>query len=234
MSDGFLGRWSRRKLDQNAPAARAEPVPPAGKLPPLDRAATATGPADAPVAAKAPASTAPVSGASPGSSGEGNRAEAPPLPTLDDVRQLTTSSDFQPFMARGVSPDVRNAAVKKLFTDPHYNVMDGLDIYIDDYTKSDPIPPAMLRQMSSAWALGLFDDDEKKTAENSPAAAGDPAEAEPGGETAPAAAATESPVPPALAGEADAPTEPPEHAHTDLRLQPDDAAQRESAGSGAA
>jgi hypothetical protein len=37
---------------------------------------------------------------------------------------------------------VRNAALKKLFTDPHFNVMDGLDVYIDDYGKPDPCRPA--------------------------------------------------------------------------------------------
>jgi hypothetical protein len=53
-------------------------------------------------------------------------------------------------MARGVTTDVRNAAVKKLFADPHFNVMDRLDIYIDDYSQPDPLPAAMLRQMVSA------------------------------------------------------------------------------------
>ena len=41
-----------------------------------------------------------------------------------------------------------NAALKKLFSDPHFNVMDGLDTYIDDYGKPDPIPPSMLRAHS--------------------------------------------------------------------------------------
>jgi hypothetical protein len=62
-------------------------------------------------------------------------------------------------MARGVAPDVKNAAVKKLFADPHFNVMDRLDIYIDDYSQPDPLPMAMLRQMVSAKTLGLFDDE---------------------------------------------------------------------------
>ena len=70
--------------------------------------------------------------------------------SLDDVKALTQDSDFKPFMARHVGSDVRNAAMKKLFADPHYNVMDGLDIYIDDYTVADPLPQAMLRQMASA------------------------------------------------------------------------------------
>ncbi len=83
--------------------------------------------------------------------------------TLDDARLLTQDSDFKPFMAGGVSPEVRNAAMKKLFADPHFNVMDGLDTYIDDYSKFDPIPESMLRQMASAKFLKLFgDEDEDK------------------------------------------------------------------------
>jgi hypothetical protein len=49
--------------------------------------------------------------------------------------------------------------VKKLFTDPHFNLMDGLDIYIDDYTKPDPIPAAMLRELAQSRMLKLFDDE---------------------------------------------------------------------------
>ncbi len=52
--------------------------------------------------------------------------------------------------------------MKKLFSDPHYNVMDGLDIYIDDYGKPDPIPLEMLRRMAQSHALGLFADDEEQ------------------------------------------------------------------------
>lgn len=90
-------------------------------------------------------------------------ATAPPpekVLSLDDVKALTQNSDFKPFMAQGVGPQVRNAAMKKLFADPHYNVMDGLDIYIDDYSIADPLPQAMLRQMASAKFLNLFDDEE--------------------------------------------------------------------------
>jgi hypothetical protein len=43
--------------------------------------------------------------------------------------------------------------MKKLFTDPHFNVMDGLDIYIDDYTKFEPIPAAMLAMLVHAKPL---------------------------------------------------------------------------------
>jgi len=81
-------------------------------------------------------------------------APAPALPPLDE---LTPQSDFSVFMHPKVGADVRRAALKKLFTDPHFNVMDGLDTYIDDYSRSDPVPPAMLaglRQAQNilAWA----------------------------------------------------------------------------------
>jgi hypothetical protein len=34
--------------------------------------------------------------------------------------------------------------------------MDGLDVYIDDYGKPDPLPAEMLRRMVQSQALGLF------------------------------------------------------------------------------
>ena len=143
---GFLGRWARRKTDVlqgkplEEPAAVVKPVPVAAVA-----ASTVVG-------QTAPAVAPP--------SGDGAAEQPEKVLSLDDVKLLTQDSDFTPFMARDVGPDVRNAAMKKLFTDPHYNVMDGLDIYIDDYSKSDPIPESMLRQMVGAKLLKIFDDEE--------------------------------------------------------------------------
>lgn len=78
---------------------------------------------------------------------------AAPAPTLEQVADLRQDGDFRPFVARGVDEGVRRAAMKKLFADPQFNVMDGLDIYIDDYSKSDPIPAAMLLAMNHAKDL---------------------------------------------------------------------------------
>jgi hypothetical protein len=64
-------------------------------------------------------------------------------------------------VGREVDPSVRNAALHKLFSDPVFNVMDGLDIYIDDYGKPDPLPRSMLRQMVQSRSLGLFDDEDR-------------------------------------------------------------------------
>jgi hypothetical protein len=66
---------------------------------------------------------------------------------LPPVESLTFDSDFTAFLKPGVDPAVKQAALKKLLRDPRFNVMDGLDVYIDDYTKSDPIPPDMLADL---------------------------------------------------------------------------------------
>ena len=95
---------------------------------------------------------------------------AAPPPTLADVDALTTQSDYTRFVSRDVAPEVKQAALKKLFTDPHFNIMDGLDTYIDDYGKPDPLPPGMLRQMVQSKMLGLFDDE----VEDDPAVAAEP------------------------------------------------------------
>src|SRR6185295_8282850 len=69
---------------------------------------------------------------------------------LPPIESLTIESDYSPFFRQDVSEELRRAAVKKLFADPHFNVMDGLDTYIDDYSKPDPIPPAMLAALNQA------------------------------------------------------------------------------------
>ena len=76
--------------------------------------------------------------------------------TLEDVAKLKPDSDYAQFMQAEVGEDVHQAAMKKLFTDPHYNIMDGLDIYIDDYSQEDPLPAGMLEKMVQSTMLGLF------------------------------------------------------------------------------
>ncbi|KQZ43954.1 DUF3306 domain-containing protein [Duganella sp. Root1480D1] len=90
-----------------------------------------------------------------------------PAPTLEQVESLTTDSDFTPFVARGVDEAVRRAALKKLFADPRFNVMDGLDTYIDDYNKFEPLTPLMVAALNHAKDLiarefAAEEDDEPK------------------------------------------------------------------------
>jgi hypothetical protein len=87
--------------------------------------------------------------------------EAPALPSPDS---LTFESDFKAFMQAKVEESVKRAALKKLFSDPRFNVMDGLDTYIDDYSKDDPIPAAMLAGLQHSRST-LFGREEERPKE---------------------------------------------------------------------
>jgi hypothetical protein len=193
-ADGFLSRWSRRKAAVQGGEVPVDEVPVAPSAAPL--VATPTPAIEVPVAA--PADAAPAT-------------PPPPPPTMDDVAQLTPESDYARFVAPSVDSDVRNAAMKKLFTDPHYNMMDGLDTYIEDYGIADPIPESMLRQMVQAKALGLFDHEDEQP----------PADV---------ASSTSDEIPSAMPATL---SEARTHENADLRLQPDDAAGRPGADPGA-
>ena len=193
--DSFFSRWSRRKVQVRSGA----PVP---ESPPA-------------VAAPAAVPAQPVAPAPPV-----DETPAPP-PTLEDTEALTPASDFRRFVALDVSPEVRNAAVKKLFADPHFNVMDGLDIYIDDYSKPSPLSAADMAKMVSARFLKLVDDPEEQHKPESTAAAATERE----GPAAPPESDTRAP-------DAAEPEETHDD-HADLQLQPDHAPGRQGPGPGA-
>jgi hypothetical protein len=179
--DNFLARWSKRKHAVRRGETPAEPAP------------AAASPAE-PAPPPAPAPSAPP--------------ELPPeLPPIDSLKGL--ESDYKDFLRPDVDPATKSAALRKLFGDPHFNQMDGLDTYIDDYTKEDPIPPIMLRALNQARTLGLFDDEEKAEAPDKQAAVGpaqvaaipepvpptvDPSEVPPDAEMQPAAPAKPDPA----------------------------------------
>jgi hypothetical protein len=47
-----------------------------------------------------------------------------------------------------VHPGTRRNALKKLFTDAHYNIPDPFEAYSEDYTQSEPIPLEMLKAIN--------------------------------------------------------------------------------------
>jgi hypothetical protein len=49
-----------------------------------------------------------------------------------------------------VDPAIKRQALKKLFSDPRFNVMDGLDVYIDDYSTPSPLEPEIARALAHA------------------------------------------------------------------------------------
>jgi len=124
--EGFLARWSRRKIESRD---------------------TSRAPVEEPAA---PNTTAPRDEAPPPPAGALPESAARELPALES---LTAHSDFAPFMQAGVDPRVKGEALKTLFSDPALYPMDGLDVYIDDYAKPDPLPEGWLEKLNQLASL---------------------------------------------------------------------------------
>ena len=150
----FLSRWSRRKIKARGEDSGEGPIDP-------PKTSAPAAPAPDPGQGQHPAPT-------DSQSGSQNSAT---LPTIDELRGL--ESEYREFLRPGVDETLRRTALKKLFQDPHFNIMDGLDTYIDDYSKEDPIPEAMLKALNQAKGLIFDREEERATNETQPAAAED-------------------------------------------------------------
>ena len=213
-SGNFFSRWSQRKQAVKQGAPLAEPLPTANAQPQTNPLQATT--QNAPVATQAGAlqkNTAPNS--------QSTTTEEPAkVLTLEDVSKLTPESDFTSYMTQGVSPEVRNAAMKKLLADPHYNIMDGLDIYIGDYNTPDPLPEGMLAKMVGAQFLGLVKAPE------------DVAQSAPSEAQSQEASETQENLSAPATSSVHLENDPAPHDHTHLRLQSDDAPADPETGSG--
>ena len=161
MSGGFLDRWSRRKLASAGKALLADaPVP---------GVPSAAAPEPGGQDTLRPAGAGPASAAATGAEAATSAAEA----QLPPVEGLTLASDFTAFLKDEVSDTLRRQALHKLFADPHFNRMDGLDIYIDDYSLPDPIPPEAMAKLKHAreWLMANEAEAEAEALEAAEAAA---------------------------------------------------------------
>jgi hypothetical protein len=104
----FLARWSQRKLE-----ARRE------NMPATDGDDETPRPAGEPGITTEPAEPA----------RELTDADMPPLDSLNE------DSDYSPFLSPGVSDGLRRLALRRLFSQPDFNITDGLNDYDEDYTQ---------------------------------------------------------------------------------------------------
>lgn len=102
----------------------------------LKQAAAESAPAD-PVPVVVSAADAPAPNTEP-------EAPLPPVDSLD------FDSDFRGFLGDKVDEGVKRAALKKLFHAGHFNTMDGLDVYIEDFSVFEPLPASMVAQLAHA------------------------------------------------------------------------------------
>ena len=151
MSEGdFLSRWSRRKLAARSGRAEPEPLKPAMPAP-----VPVVPVPDGSIRGQAPSG---IQGSPPATAASSldPRLRRDDTSALPPVESLTPESDFAPFMQPNVDGALRRTALKTLFQDPRFNVMDGLDVYIDDYTKPDPLPEGWLEKMNQVAHLGDY------------------------------------------------------------------------------
>lgn len=128
--EGGLRRWARRKAEAKSGRGSAAPAleEDAGK-PPVQ----ADGHDEIP------------------SAGGDQTAPEQEQPDLPDIESLTQESDFTVFMKEGVSPALRNLALRKLWSsDPLFNVIDEMVEYGEDYTKLG----VAAEGIKSAWRPG--------------------------------------------------------------------------------
>lgn len=93
------------------------------------------------------------------------KAETPPetpAPALPPVEKLTPESDFSDFMHPKVREELRRLALKKLFSDPHFNIPDPFEPYSRDWNIAEPIPPEMLATLNQARTVLFREEEEKK------------------------------------------------------------------------
>lgn len=162
----FMSRWSRLKArarEQTAPVAEAGAAP---------VAEADTAPPQAAEDTPQPAAPQPVAGHPP---------------ALPDIDLLGEDSDYSAFLAEGVDATLRRKALRKLFHSPKFNVLDGLDDYMGDYTQFEPlgsiVTADMRHQIERAARLAeqaLAEDGKRPTPAGSADAAPVVAEATPG------------------------------------------------------
>jgi len=92
---------------------------------------------------------------------QASEARAPVLPPVEG---LTPDSDFSAFMAGGVQDSLKRAALKKLFSDPHFSGPDLFEPFSGDWTVGETIPQEMLATLNQARTVLFREEEEKKAA----------------------------------------------------------------------
>ena len=139
--DGFLSRWSERKTLARQGVELPEPEEHPASQPESESQQIDAGDAadDNAAAVESQEAAEAVD-------------ETPELPAIDS---LDEDSDYSPFLASGVSPDVQREALRKLFHSPKFNIRDGLDDYDLDFTNPEPLGNIVTAEMRHRMEVEL-------------------------------------------------------------------------------
>ena len=161
---GFISRWSSRKQQAERHRDTADTVQPLsresvkGHDDPLEPAALHGSPVPLP-ATTVHAAEEPIEMSEQrieiDSAEDDDRVqtesinEAPLLSDADmpPIESLSSESDVSAFLNKGVSAALRKAALRHVFSQPAYNVRDGLNDYDGDYTVFEPLGDTVTSDM---------------------------------------------------------------------------------------
>lgn len=114
---------------------------------------------------------------------------APVEGELPDPATLSFDDDFTRYLGAQVPAALKRTAMAKLFSDPCFNQMDGLDVYVEDYNLVPDLPAAERDLLAHAKAVldptpvaesrGLPSTEPTRTAKPSPPVADAPVLGEP-------------------------------------------------------
>lgn len=76
---------------------------------------------------------------------------------MPTVESLNENSDFSQFFSAGVSEQLRDRALRKLFNLPEFGIRDGLNDYDEDFSKMPALAEAVVAQLRS-WVNEKEDD----------------------------------------------------------------------------
>lgn len=85
-------------------------------------------------------------------------ADMPAIETLDD------DSNFKQFFSPGVSEELRNLALRKMFQLPEFNIRDGLNDYDEDFSKMPELTQAVVSKLRN-WVEEEIEDTQEQIKE---------------------------------------------------------------------
>lgn len=97
---------------------------------------------------------------------QANHQELADITVLTDedmppIESLSEKSDFSQFLSSGVSDQLRNLALRKLFNLPQFNVRDGLNDYDEDFSQI----PVLAQEVASKMRSWLHEKQDQLTSE---------------------------------------------------------------------
>jgi hypothetical protein len=80
---------------------------------------------------------------------------------MPSLESLSEESNFSQFFSSGVSDELRNLALRRLFNLPQFNIRDGLNDYDEDFSKM----PALAQEVAAKMRSWLHEKQDELTTE---------------------------------------------------------------------